>query len=257
MELLKIWFIPVTLVDLIDIAIIAFVVYKLYTMLRGTRGAQMLVGLLIILVAFILAKTFQLKGLSWIISNVVGPVWVVVFVILFQPELRRILIHLGQSPLWRLFIRVKGTQGLDEVINATSELSRRGYGALIVLPRKVGIRGIIETGTPVQAQASPGLIVTLFHPQSPMHDGAMVIQDGVIEATGCILPLSERPFLDPALGLRHRAALGLTEETDAVTVVVSEETGSISLAVEGKLIQGLNPSALKRELSKLFGVRGK
>lgn len=252
MEIVKIGFLPITLIDILDILVIAFVIYKLYMLMKGTRGVQMLIGLLFIVVAFVVAKTLQLKGLTWIISRVAGPAWVIAFVILFQPELRRMLIRLGQNPFLRLFVKVKESRELDEVVKAVSELSKRHYGALMVLPRDTRIRGIIETGTQLQAQASSSLIVALFNPQSPMHDGAMVIEDGIIEATGCILPLTERPVIDPSLGLRHRAALGLAEETDAVVVAVSEEMGAISVAVEGKLIRGLDSGSLKRELARLF-----
>ncbi|MFQ6091117.1 MAG: diadenylate cyclase CdaA [bacterium] len=252
MELFKIGFISFGIVDFIDIAVVGLVAYKLLMMLRGTRGAPMLMGLGIILMASVVAQLLQLKALNWIISSIGRPVWLIALVILFQPELRRMLTHMGQSRFGKIFVKVKSFRELEEVIKAAFELSRRGCGALIVLARDTGLRGILETGTKIHAEVSTPLLVTLFTPPSPTQDGAVVIQEGMIEAAGCVLPLSQAPSLDASVGMRHRAALGLSEESDAVVVVVSEETGAVSTAIEGRITTHLDASSLRDELARLF-----
>ena len=252
MELFKIGFLSFGIVDLIDIVVVAFVFYKLLMMLRGTRGAPMLMGLGIILMASVVAQLFQVKALNWIISSIGRPVWLIALVILFQPELRRMLTRLGQSRFGKIFVKEKSFKEVEEVIKAAFDLSKRGYGALIVLARETGLQGILETGTRVHTEISVPLLVTLFTPPSPTHDGAVVIQEGMIEAAGCVLPLSQAPKLDASVGMRHRAALGMSEESDAVVLVVSEETGAVSTATEGRITTHLDTSSLRDELSKLL-----
>lgn len=252
MDLFKIGFISVGLIDIIDIAVVGLVAYKLLMMLRGTRGAPMLMGLGIIVMASVVAQLLQLKALNWIISSIGRPVWLIALVILFQAELRRTLTHLGQTRLGKIFVKEKHYWELEEVIKAAFDLSKRGYGALIVLARDTGLGGILETGTKIHAEVSMPLLVTLFTPPSPTHDGAVVVQEGVIEAAGCILPMTHAPDLDPSVGMRHRAALGLSEESDAVVVVVSEETGAVSTATEGRITTHLEAGSLRSELAHLF-----
>jgi len=180
---------------------------------------------------------------------------VIAFVILFQPELRRILIHMGQSRMVRLFYKGSESRVIDEIVKGTATLSERGYGGLMVITRDTGIAAIIETGTKIRAEVSAALIATIFTPRSPLHDGAMIIQDEMVEAAQCILPLSENPNMDPTMGTRHRAALGLSEESDAVIVVVSEETQAISLAVEGKMERNITPQVLRDRLGTLLGMK--
>ncbi|MBN2008299.1 diadenylate cyclase CdaA [candidate division KSB1 bacterium] len=255
LELFKIGFISVTFFDLLDIAILSFILYKLYFFIRGTRAAQMFVGLVLISIVSLFVQLFNLSGVNWIFTNM-KTVWVVAFVILFQPELRRILIYIGQSPLVRRIVKPTITLRIvEEVLKASRELSRRGYGGLFVMVKNVGIKSILEKGTPIQAEVSAPLIVSIFNPRSPLHDGAIIIQNEVIAAAQCILPLSQNPDLPPHLGTRHRAALGLSEETDAAIIVISEETGRISLAVGGELKSNLDYQELRNMLDEFFEIR--
>ena len=253
-ELFKIGFITVTLIDILDVLIISYILYKLYFFIRGSRAAQMFIGLVVILVSSVFVQLLGFAGLNWIFSNL-RTVWLVAFVILFQPELRRILIYLGQVPLIRKILKVSIPRRLtEEMAKAAMELSKRGYGGLIVIVQNTGIKSVLETGQRIQAEISVPLIVSIFNPRSPLHDGAVIIQNDMIEAAQCILPLSQNPDIDPKFGTRHRAALGLSEESDAVVIVVSEETGKISLAYEGKLYPELDYNTLREKLNEFVKI---
>ncbi|MFH1006577.1 MAG: diadenylate cyclase CdaA [Candidatus Latescibacterota bacterium] len=254
MTLFKIAFLPVTVVDILDILVVAFVFYELFILMRDTRAFQMLIGLLVLFGASILTQVLQMEGASWLFSTI-QTVWVITFVILFQPELRRILIHIGQSRIVRLFYRGSESRVIDEIVKGVEMLSQRGYGGLMAITRDTGIAAIIETGTKIRAEISAQLIATIFTPRSPLHDGAVIIHDEIVEAAKCILPLSDNSVLDPTLGTRHRAALGLSEESDAVLVIVSEETQAISVAVGGVLERNLSPQALRERLGVLLGMK--
>ena len=254
MELFKIGFLTVTIIDVLDVAIISYILYKLYFFIRGSRAAQMFIGLVLILVASVFVQLLGMSGLNWIFENM-RTVWLVAFVILFQPELRRILIYIGQVPIIRKILKVSLTRRLTEdVLKAALELSKRGLGGLIVLVQNTSIKSILETGQKIQAEISTPLLVSIFNPRSPLHDGAVVIQNEILEAAKCILPLSQNPDLDPKFGTRHRAALGLSEETDAVIIAISEETGKISLAFEGKLYPELDYNKLRERLNEFVKV---
>jgi diadenylate cyclase len=239
LELFRIAFLRVTLLDVLDIVIISYVLYRLYLFIRGSRAAQMAVGLVVILLVSWLAHLSNMSGISWIFGKL-ETVWLIAFVILFQPELRRMLVYLGQSPLIRYFVKVSGTRAVDEIVRAAQELSRLRYGGLIVLVRDDSMRAIVETGIKIQAEVSAALLVSLFSPKSPLHDGAVIIENDVIVTAKCILPLSQDDRLDKRFGTRHRAALGLAEESDAVILVVSEETGKLSIAMEERLLSDLS-----------------
>lgn len=236
--LFQIAFLKIDLFDVLDIALISYVLYKTYFFVRGSRAAQMSVGLVLILLTSLLAQLFNMDGMSWIF-NKLETVWLIAFVIIFQPELRRMLINVGQSRVIRFFVKVSGTRVIDEVLRGAQELKRLGYGALIVFVRDTGIKPIVETGLKIQAEVSAPLIVSIFNPRSPLHDGAVVLQSEVIMAAKCILPLTQSEALDPTLGTRHRAAVGLSEESDAIILVVSEETGVTSIAMDGRLLYDL------------------
>lgn len=251
MRLFTIGFLPVRLIDMLDVFLVAFVFYELFMLMKGTRAAQILVGLLLLFITSIVAQLLQMEGVSWLVSKI-QTVWVIAFVILFQPELRRVLIHLGQSRLVRLFYRAGENRVIGEIVEAVTELSDRGYGALIVVTRDTGIASIVESGVPIRAEVSAELLTTIFTPRSPLHDGAVVIQGELVEAAKCILPLSDNPHIAPSMGTRHRAALGLSEESDAVIVVVSEETRTISLAVGGLLNADFSRAELRERLQVLF-----
>ena len=238
-------------IDVLDIAIVALLFYKLFQLVRGTRAAQMLFGLIIIIAGSLVAEFLRFDALNWLISSL-KTVWVVVFVIIFQPELRRVLAQLGQSKFVRYFVRSPHLAVRDEVARAAGELSHKKIGALIVIGREASLRQYIETGTHINAKVTSELISTIFTPQTPLHDGACIIEREELVAAGCILPLSDNPVLPPSLGMRHRAAIGLTEETDAVVVVVSGETGGISVAVRGNLRKQLDTESLREVLEEVM-----
>jgi len=251
MNLIQIGFITVTLIDVIDILAIWWLFYQLYKIFQGTRAAQMLIGLIVIMMASFLFQALNFSGMSWLLRHI-QTIWVIAFVILFQPELRRVLIYIGQNPLFQRIMPSQVSKTVDEVVDAVSDLSKRKWGALVVMQQETGLKSIIEKGVPVNATVSSNLIVSIFNPSSPLHDGAIVINTDTIEAAKCILPLSERLEIDPNLGTRHLAALGLSEETDALIIVVSEETGRISLAHQGILNRSLDEDMLRAKLSKAF-----
>jgi len=257
MELFRFGFLSFTLIDLIDILLVTYVFYKLYDIMRGTRASQMFVGLLLILVVSFVVGALGMKEMTWLVQSI-AQVWVIAFVILFQPELRRLLIQLGQGRLVRRLFRMKTTRVIDEIAKAAEDLSRRRYGGLFVLQRDMGLRAVIESGVKLQSEATAELIVSIFFPRTPLHDGAIVINGNIIEAARCILPLTQNPNIDPSLGTRHRAGLGITEESDAAVVVVSEETGQISLAYRGEFLdRGMTADELRARLQQIFErVRG-
>ncbi len=256
MELFRIGFIPVTLIDILDVLVVTFIFWKLYQIMRGTRASQMFAGLLVLFVFAILSQVLNMSGTSWLVQSVVT-VWVVAFVILFQPELRRFLMQLGQNRLVRVFFKTEGARTLDAVARAAAQLSNRRIGGLIVIQRDSNIHSIAESGVRIQGEVTAELLLSIFHPRTPLHDGAVLITGTTLEAARCLLPLSENPDLDSELGTRHRAALGVTEEYDCVTVVVSEETGMISLAHEGKFAsRNLGEPELRDALNRLC-ERGK
>jgi diadenylate cyclase len=237
--------------DLIDIAIVAFLFYKLFMLVKGTRASQMFAGLVVLVVASLVAQWVQLNALNWIISSL-KTVWVIAFVIIFQPELRKGLALIGQNRLFGPFIRVQEFGVLGEILKAVEQMSEENKGGLIVVERDIGLRNFEETGTPLNAKVTSELLLTLFTPHSPLHDGAVIIRGDEAVAAGCLLPLSENPRLPADLGTRHRAAIGLSEETDSVVIVVSGETGSISIASRGTLKRRLDKGTLRSELSRLL-----
>jgi diadenylate cyclase len=244
----KLWFL-----DLLDIFLVAVLFYRLLILVKGTRSAQMYVGLLMIVLVGILAREFELIAVGWIVDSL-KTVWLIAFVILFQPELRHMLAQFGRTRYFRSFLRGNQYGALGELVRAVETLAIRRHGALLVMERNVGLRNFVETGHRIDAKLTAELIVTLFTPGSPLHDGAVILREDTIVAAGCILPLSSGPRT-AMLGTRHRAALGLSEETDAAIIVVSEETGGISVASRGVLKQHLNEGELRSELSRIFRVR--
>ncbi len=253
MNLFTIKFITVTIWDVLDILIVYFIFLKLYQFFKGSRASQMIFGLAIILLLSFLARILNLQSLSWIMGHL-KTVWVIAFVIIFQPELRRILILIGQSRFLRRFFAEPKSKTIDAVIESSLELVRRKWGGIFVLGREARIKSIRENATGINAEISPSLLISIFNPSSPLHDGAVIIQNDIIEAAGAILPLSDNPDLDPLLGTRHRAALGLSEESDAVIVVVSEETQKIALAYQGMFYRSVDEDTLRGLLNKLFFI---
>ncbi len=241
-------------IDILDIIIVAFLFYRLFLLVKGTRATQMFIGLFLLIIVSFIARWLNLNALNWIISSL-KTVWVIAFVILFQPELRKALTQLGQNRILGFFIKVEESSIVSEIVKACHQLTQKGLGALIVLERDVGLRNYIETGTPLDARVTSELLVTVFTPPSPLHDGAAIIEKNRVIAAGCILPLSQNPRLSKSLGTRHRAGLGLSEETDAIVIIVSEETGTISLAISGKLRRKLDINTLRNDLVGIIGIK--
>ena len=242
--------------DAVDLVLVAVVIYHILALFRGTRAMQMLVGVGVLVVASLAARQLQLHSLSWLLDTL-WSFWVVVLVVLFQPELRRALTSLGHTAALRgLFggARAETLRVVDEIASVTGSLAERRIGALIVIERGTGLRQYAELGVALDALVSADLLTSLFLPYSPLHDGAVFIRDDRVVAAGCFLPLSRNSQLARQLGTRHRAALGVAEETDAVAVVVSEETGRLSLAVDGGIEMLGGPDALRRRLLTLLGA---
>jgi len=242
------------LIDLLDILLVAVLFYRLLILVKGTRSAQMYVGLLVIVLVGLIAREFDLIAVRWIVDSL-KTVWLIAFVILFQPELRHALAQFGRTRYFRSFVRPDTYPVLGEVVRAVEALAQLRHGALIVIERNVGLRNFAETGTRLDAKVSAELLVTLFSPGSPLHDCALVLREDAVLAASCILPLSSNPRVSATLGTRHRAALGLSEETDAAVIVVSEQSGAISIAYRGSLKQRLNEGELRSELVRIFRIR--
>jgi diadenylate cyclase len=241
----------------IDITLLAFILYKAYDLLIKTQAIQLVKGAGFLALVYGIAFLFKLNTLQWIL-NILGPGLLIAIAIVFQPELRKIMLRIGRGELFRLDSKPRLGQ-LEAVITAAEILSQQRRGALIVFPRRINIKNIIDTGTRINAEISSSLIVTVFEFDGPLHDGAMVIQNGRIAAAGCFLPLSEQQDIRKSFGTRHRAALGMSEESDAVVLVVSEETGAISLAFDTKLYYDLSPIEAQRKLKEFLdqGVWGR
>ncbi|RPJ56014.1 MAG: TIGR00159 family protein, partial [Acidobacteria bacterium] len=217
--------------DALDILVVSVTIYELFKLMRGTRAMQMAAGVGVIVGLFYLSRWLHLQTVNWLIRNIVGYV-VFAAIVLFQTDIRRALVHFGRTPF---FGGMQKTQGIDDVIEdlgvAASVLASHRTGAIIAIEREVGLRNYIEGGIPLDATLTYDLIVSVFQPRSPLHDGAVIVQGDRIAAAACFLPLTVNPRVSKDFGTRHRAAIGLTEETDAVAMVVSEETGIISIAV--------------------------
>lgn len=237
--------------DALDIALIAYVVYRLIHLIKGTRAMQMVIGLIVVLLAYIASQQLGLFTLNWLLDNFLASI-ILVIIVIFQSDIRRALTHVGATPLFGGADRVERGQMLEEITKAVVALADKRVGGLIVLEREVGLNEYMEVGTRLDARASQELVESVFLPQSPMHDGALVIQRGRVTAARCFLPLSVDPDLSKSLGTRHRAAIALTEETDAVVIVMSEEHGKISLVVAGKVTQDLDGAELRSSLERLF-----
>jgi len=251
-ELFKIGFLTITLSDIVDIVIVAFIVYKLYTLLRGTIAAQVFIGLMIILMISFVAQAINLKALSWLL-RLLTDIWVIAFVILFQPEIRRLLVMIARNPMFRIFTKAEEPDEAQIIADAAFELSQQQHGALIVLVRSTGIRGFTETGEILNARLTRELLTSIFYPRSPLHDGAVIVKNNVIEAARATLPLSNTTKVDgESLGMRHRAGLGISEQADVISIIVSEETGGISIAENGELSHGLSKDSLKNRIESAF-----
>ena len=241
--------------DAIDIALVSFLIYEVLLLIRGTRAVQMALSAGFLILLFFLSRWLQLEAVNWVIRNLAAYV-VFAIIVLFQSDIRRALAHFGRAPFFRYFERAESAaETIEELVVAATTLASRRTGAIIVVERQIGLRNYIEGGIPLDAMVTYDLLASIFQLGSPLHDGAVIIQSDRIAAAACFLPLSINPKVSRDLGTRHRAALGLTEENDAVAIVVSEETGSISLVLGGNLERGLTAEVLKARLQSLLGHR--
>ncbi|MCD6502098.1 diadenylate cyclase CdaA [bacterium] len=248
MTLFHVFFIDFRLLDLIDILLVAIIIYNFLLLMKGTRAVTMLIGLGAILFLAFLSTWLNMNALKWLIARL-GTVWVIAFLIVFQPELRNVLTRVGNTRFFRHLSSSNEKKLIAVIANAADVLSSARVGALIAIERDVGLKGYEETGKRIGAEVTSELLITIFTPHTPLHDGAVIIENSRIVAAGCELPLTTNPRYQRTLGMRHRAGVGLTEETDAVVVIVSEETGGISLASRSQLQRKLTLDKLRKLLN--------
>lgn len=247
MELLK----QIRWQDILDIVFVAMILYRLLLIIKGTKAVQMLIGLGLLLVTSLMSGYMGLYTVNWIIQSLWAQI-VIVLIILFQPEIRRTLAQMGETHFLRAFAPAEELKSLDEIVKAAVALANRKMGALIVIERDTSLKDFVEIGTPLDAKVSREILLSIFHTTSPIHDGAVVIRGNRIIAAGCFLPIALSTEVSKALGTRHRAGIGLTEETDAIAIIVSEETGSISMAIAGKLEMRIDMENLRNKLTDIF-----
>src|SRR6266704_873282 len=234
----------------LDILLVALLIYQVLVMISGTRAVPMLVGLVVVAITFYLARVGELTTLNWVVSNVL-PYLVFALIVVFQSEIRHVLTDLGRR-LTFLGGSSADSDSYDDIVLAANLFSQHQTGALIVIEREIGLRTHIESGVPLDARLSYDLLATIFRPSAPLHDGAVIVQKDRIAAAACFLPLSMNPVLSTQLGTRHRAGIGITEETDAIAVIVSEETGSMSVAVAGTIDRDLTAEQLRERMGKVL-----
>ncbi|KWT83382.1 diadenylate cyclase CdaA [Candidatus Magnetominusculus xianensis] len=241
--------------DILDILLVWLVLYRVLLLIRGTRAVEMLIGIGVLLVMSLIAGYLKIYTIDWLIQSFWAYI-VIAVIVLFQPEIRRALAQMGKSSFFRP-TSAEELKSLDEIVKAAASLSARKIGALIILERDTSLKDYIEIGTYLDARVTRELLLSIFHPTSPIHDGAVVISGNKIVAAGCFLPITFRPDIDKLLGTRHRAALAVTEETDAVVVIVSEETGSMSTAIAGEIEKKTDMAHLRNLLTDMFADHGK
>ncbi len=242
---------PIGWRDLVDILVVSILIYEVLKLIRGTRAVQMAAGGGVLVALFYGSRWGHLDTVNWLIRNMVGYL-VFAVIVLFQSDIRRALAHLGRAPFFRLFAKPESAEeSMEDLIVASSMLSAQRIGAIVAIERQIGLRNYIEGGIPLDAALTYDLIVSIFQPSSPLHDGAVIVQDDRVAAAACFLPLTVKPKLSKELGSRHRAAIGLTEENDSVAIVVSEETGDISLVADGQIERRLTVDELRARLRSL------
>ncbi|NCO84466.1 MAG: TIGR00159 family protein [Nitrospirae bacterium CG_4_10_14_3_um_filter_44_29] len=237
--------------DILDIILVSLLLYRLLLFIKGTRAVQMLIGIGVLMLASLLLGYTGLYTMDWIIQSFWAQI-VIALIVLFQPEIRRALARMGKTPFLQSFTSAEELKSLEEILKASVALANRKIGALIVIERETSLNEFVEIGTSLDARVTREILLSIFHPSSPIHDGAVVIKGNRIVAAGCFLPIMLSSEIDKAMGTRHRAGLGLTEETDAVAIIVSEETGNISMAVGGKLETHIDMGTLRDILTDMF-----
>jgi diadenylate cyclase len=240
-------------VDGIDIALVSFLIYKLLQLIRGSRAFQMVVGTFIVVTLFFVSRWARLETVNWLLRNSLAYIGFAI-IVLYQAELRKALAHLGKAPLFRILSQPHTSETIDEVVLAITTLGRRKTGAIIVIERDIGLRNYIEGGIILDAILTYDLLLSIFNPKTPLHDGAAIVQGNRVAAAACFLPLSINPQLSKELGTRHRAAIGITEDTDAVAIVVSEETGTVSYLEDGNILRGMDGETLRAKLHQALGT---
>ncbi len=240
--------------DLIDVLLVTYIVYRVLLLIRGTRAVQMLTGLGIILIMYFLAAQFQFHTLFTILAQFFEN-FILILIIVFQDEIRKALTQVGRNPFFASTNTIEEVAVVEEICQAAAQLAKERVGALIVMERETGLKNYIEAGTMLDSRVSADLILSIFHPTSPIHDGALIIRNARITSAACLLPISRDPSVQRELGTRHRAALGLTHETDAVVIVVSEERGEISIVHHGVMLRDLEIHSLRQNLLELLGLR--
>ena len=241
--------------DVFDIAIVSLVIYEFLKLIRRTRAVQVAVGLGLVVVLYYGSQFFPLRTINWLIRDMFV-VFAFAAVVLFQSDIRRALAHFGRAPFFRYFAKSPNPgETIEEVVVASTMLAGQRIGAIIAIEREIGLVNYIESGIPLDATLTYDLLLTVFQPGSPLHDGAVIVQENRVAAAACFLPLTINPRLGKDLGTRHRAAIGLTEECDAVALVISEETGRISLALDGQIERDLDPEQLRYRLEALMQPR--
>jgi diadenylate cyclase len=249
--LFRFGFLRFGVVDLVDVLVVGYIFYRMLVLMKGTRSAQMVTGLILVGLISFLAFWFQLEGLRWLFTNL-ATVGFIVLVVVFQPELRVALAQIGHTRLFRSLFKLEEQAAADETVRGAIRLSELGYGGLIVIERNVGLRNIVETGKYLNARVSAELLVTLFTPHTPLHDGAVIIRGEYIIAAACTLPLTTREQYTRVYGMRHKAAVGITDVSDSICVVVSEETREISLSYRGELYRRIDPDRLRDHIRSLM-----
>ncbi len=237
--------------DVVDILLVSIISYRVLLIIKGTKAAKMLAGLVVLLTVSFLSKFFELYTMDWILSSFWSQL-VIVLIIVFQPEIRKTLAQMGESSFLENFTSAEELRSLEEIVRAAVALANRKIGALIVIERKVSLKDYVEIGTPLDAKVTKELLLSIFHPASPIHDGAIVIKGNRVIAAGCFLPIILGTDVSKALGTRHRAGIGITEETDAVAIIISEETGTVAVAIGGKLETRVDMGSLRDMLTDLF-----
>ena len=242
---------PVSLWDLADILVVSVLIYTVLKLIKGTRAVQMATGSLLLVVVFYGSRWSRLDTLNWLVRNVLGYL-VFAIIVLFQSDIRRALAHLGRAPFFRYFANEESAEdAIEELVIAAGMLAAHRTGAIIAIERLIGLRSYIEGGIALDAVLTYDLIMSIFQTSSPLHDGAVIVQNDRVAAAACFLPLTVNPKLAKELGSRHRAAIGLTEENDSVAIVVSEESGNVSLVVDGQIERGLDAAELRARLRTL------
>jgi diadenylate cyclase len=242
---------PIDWWDVLDILVVSVIIYEILKLIRGTRAVQMAIGAGVFVALFYGSRWSHLETVNWLIRSLAGYV-VIAVIVLFQADIRRGLAHLGRAPFFRYLAKAEAKEeSIEELVVAAGMLSTQRIGAIIAIERQIGLRSYAEGGIPLDAVLTYDLLLSIFQPKSPLHDGAVIVQEDRVAAAACFLPLTVNPKLSKELGSRHRAAIGLTEENDAVAVVVSEETGSISVIADGQIERGLTTDQLRARLRSL------